>query len=189
MRLRALALALLLLTAAAPLAAAERVLRLDPAKTSIWFRVQARAHQVLGKMPLESGELRFDTTTGEASGEIVMDPGRAETGIQMRDRTMREQVFEVQRYPRLVFRPRQVIGELPTAGAGELRLDGVLAIHGGEHSVSLPVDVEVSADGIRATTIFEVPYVAWGMHNPGNAMLRVADTVEVKIEMSGVLEP
>lgn len=182
------ALLLLALAAATPLGAAERTLRLDPAATTIRFRVQARAHQVVGTIPLVSGELRFDPATGAASGEIVMDPARAVTGIGKRDRTMRAMVFEVARFPLVVFEPTAVVGELPEQGEGEVRLEGILAIHGGEHRLSLPVTVQAGASGIRATTTFEVPYVAWGMTNPGNAMLRVADTVEVRIEMRGTLQ-
>ena len=178
----------LALAAAAPHAAAERVLSLDPATTTIRFRVKARAHQVLGTMPLESGELRFDPVTGEASGEIVMDPSRAVTGIGTRDRTMRREVFEVETHPQIVFRPERVLGEVPDQGQAEVRLDGTLSIHGGEHSLSLPVTLQAGPHGLRATTTFEIPYVAWGMRNPGNAMLRVSDTVEVKIETAGVLE-
>jgi polyisoprenoid-binding protein YceI len=172
----------------ASLGAAERTLRLDPATTTIRFRVKARAHQVLGTMPLVNGELRFDPETGTASGEIVMDPARAETGVQMRDRTMREEVFEVDRYPLLVFRPQRVAGEVPDEGLGRVQLEGTLAIHGSEHALTLPVALEATAEGIRASTTFSIPYVEWGMRNPGNAMLRVSDTVEVKIETSGVLE-
>jgi polyisoprenoid-binding protein YceI len=170
------------------LGAAERSLRLDPATTTIRFRVKARAHQVLGSMPLVSGELRFDPETGAAGGEIVMDPGRAETGVQMRDRTMREEVFEVERYPLMVFRPQRVAGEVPDEGLGRVQLEGVLEIHGGEHALMLPVALEATAEGIRASTTFSIPYVEWGMRNPGNAMLRVSDTVEVKIETTGVVE-
>ena len=185
--LRSLALCLALVWPAAA-AAAPQTFRLDPAKTAIRFRVKARAHQVLGTMPLVSGELRFDTATGEASGEIVMDPVRAETGIQMRDRTMRTEVFEVDRYPRMVFRPQRVAGEVPESGPGRIQLEGVLDIHGGEHAVTLPVALDAGADGIRASATFTIPYVEWGMKNPGNAMLRVDDTVEVRIEASGVVE-
>ena len=179
---------LLALAAVAPLSAVERTLRLDPASTTIRFRVQARAHQVVGTMPLVSGELRFDDSTGAASGEIVMDPAKAVTGIGKRDRTMRAVVFEVERYPVVVFRPREVVGEVPEQGESQVRLEGTLAIHGGEHALSLPVTVQAGGTGIRATTTFEIPYVAWGMTNPGNAMLRVSDTVEVRIEMRGTLE-
>jgi polyisoprenoid-binding protein YceI len=189
MRARFLALTLLLpLALADAAAAAERTFRLDPAATTIRFRVKARAHQVLGTMPLVSGELRFDPATGTAGGEIVMDPGRAETGINRRDRTMRDEVFEVQRFPRLVFRPKAMAGEVPTAGAGTVRLEGTLDIHGGEHPVELPVTLQVSDGAVRATTTFVIPYVSWGMKNPGNAMLAVADTVEVRIETSGRLD-
>ena len=189
MRTRRLLLVLLLaLAAGVPVAAAERTLRLDPAATTIRFRVKARAHSVVGTMPLVSGEVRFDPAGGAASGEIVMDPARAVTGIGKRDRTMRTEVFEVERFPLVVFRPRTVVGDVPDQGEGEVRLEGTLAIHGGEHALSLPVTVQAGPSGVRATTTFEVPYVAWGMKNPGNAMLRVADTVEVRIEAAGTLE-
>jgi polyisoprenoid-binding protein YceI len=178
----------LLLGAAVPSLAAERVLHLDPAATSVRFRVKARAHQVLGSIPFLSGEVRFDDATGEASGEIVLDVSRADTGIEMRNRTMREEVFEVAKYPHVVFRPNRLLGQLPDAGVGDLVLFGRVDIHGGEHEVRLPVVVEVAEGRLRATTIVEIPYVEWGMHNPGNAMLRVAETVEVRIDAAGTVQ-
>ena len=188
MRTRRLLLGLLLVLAAAPLAATERTLRLDPAATTVRFRVKARAHTVAGTLPLVSGELRFDSDGGAASGEMVMDPAAAVTGIGKRDRTMRAEVFEAHLFPLVVFRPHTLVGQVPEQGEAEVRLDGTVSIHGSEHSLSLPVTVQAGPSGVRATSTFEVPYVAWGMRNPGNAMLRVADTVEVRIEAAGTLE-
>jgi polyisoprenoid-binding protein YceI len=188
-RRAAAALALLFaLAAGMPAHAQERVLRLEPADTVIRFRVKARAHQVLGTMPLEAGEVRFDVTTGAASGEIVMDPSRADTGVEMRNRTMRDEVFETGKYPRMVFRPRAIVGSLPEVGRAELRLEGTFEIHGGEHELALPVSAEVGDGRLHATTTFEIPYVAWGLKNPGNHMLKVGDVVEVRIDLTGRLE-
>ena len=186
--LRALALAALALASAATAGAAERSLRFDAAATTIHFRVKARAHQVLGNMPLVSAELRFDPETGAASGEIVMDPSRATTGVQMRDRTMRDEVFEVAQFPQIVFRPERVVGEVPAEGEGRVQLEGTLVIRGDEHPLTLAVALKADAGGILASTTFVIPYVEWGMKNPGNQLLRVADTVEVKIDAAGVLE-
>jgi polyisoprenoid-binding protein YceI len=77
---------------------------------------------------------------------------------------------------------------VPAAGEATVRLEGTLDIHGGEHPVTLPVELQATGDRLRATTTFVIPYVSWGMKNPGNAMLNVADTVEVRIETSGRLD-
>jgi hypothetical protein len=40
-------------------------------------------------------------------------------------------------------------------------------------------------DQLTATTHFQIPYVDWGMRNPGGMLLRVGNQVEINIKTVG----
>ena len=64
---------LLLLVCGFPLAAEENSIELDPARTIVSFTLADILHTVRGTFKLKSGSLRFDPSSGLASGEIIVD--------------------------------------------------------------------------------------------------------------------
>jgi polyisoprenoid-binding protein YceI len=178
---------LTLLATAAP--AAEMALHLDPASSRVTFAVEATGHDVHGTLALQEGEVRFDPASGAASGRIVIDARRAETGNGSRDKTLHKEVLESSLFPSFVFTPERVEGTVPEAGKGHLVLVGTLAIHGAQHPLRLPADVEVDGGRLHATATFPVPYVEWGLHNPSLLFLRVADEVAVSVDARGAVAP
>lgn len=172
---------------ARPAAAAESVLRLDPAATEVSFEVPATGHDVHGLLRLAAGELRFDPATGAAAGAITVDAKSAETGNGSRDETLHQKVLQSELFPSFVFTAERIDGEVPAAGKGEVRLHGTMRIHGDDHPMVLSAEIEVDGDELTATTTFDVPYVAWGMHNPSLFFLRVADSVVVTVHAEGSL--
>ncbi|MEZ5330966.1 MAG: YceI family protein [Thermoanaerobaculia bacterium] len=181
-------LALFALASAPALTAAERTLVLDPDATEVAFSLDATGHDVHGTLQLQRGTVTFDPEAGTASGEIAIDATRAETGNDKRDETMHTKVLETGTYPLFVFSPQAVEGAWTGAGSEQLRLIGTLAIHGGEHPLTMPARVTVDGDRVEAEATFEIPYVDWGMHDPSVFILRVADTVEVTVHAVGSLE-
>lgn len=181
-----LLLLLLLLLASAPVTAAEQVLTLDPARTTVSFFLEATGHDVHGTMGLASGELRFDPEAGKVSGQLIIDATRAESGNAKRDKKMHRKVLETETYPEIVFQAARIEGSVALTGESDVTLIGTVAIHGGEHEVSLPTHVEMTDSGFTAHATLSVPYVAWGMHNPSILILRVAKVVEIDIEAAGL---
>jgi polyisoprenoid-binding protein YceI len=174
----------------APVSAAsaeERLLNLDPAATSVHFTVTATGHDVEGTFHVTSGAVQFDTASGNASGEIRVDALSAATGNGSRDKTLRGDVLEVERYPLFVFTPEHVVGALPASGEGQVELRGVVSLHGASHPLSLPAKVHLEGDRLKLSAEFPVPYVEWGLHNPSVLFLKVADVVQVRIEGEGTL--
>lgn len=167
--------------------AEEQTLTLDPASTAVHFSVEATGHDVHGSFHITGGAVRFDPATGAAAGEIRVDALSAETGNDSRDKTLRGDVLETERFPVFVFTPERLIGALPESGAAKVELRGVVALHGAAHPMTLPATVDVSGDRIRLSAEFPVPYVEWGLHNPSILFLRVADVVQVRIEGEGTL--
>lgn len=182
----AAALAVLLAGAAA---AEPATLTLDPAETTIRFRVPATLHTVRGTLELARGEVRFDTTGGAAAGAVVVDATSADTGNDRRDRNLHTDVLESERFPRIVFRPDRVEVREVRGREADVRVSGTVRIHGGEHELELPVRVRVDGSRAEVETSFEVPFVEWGMEDPSNFLLSVDEVVSVEVEAVGRIEP
>jgi polyisoprenoid-binding protein YceI len=179
---------LLILAAAAALAhAQEQTLALDVGASRVAFHLDATLHSVEGTMKVTRGEIRFDLTSGAADGEIVIDATSADTGNRGRDEKLHREVLESATYPEIVFRPRAVTADVDGRGAGAVTLTGAVAIHGGEHEMSVTAAVARDDDAVRATGTLVVPYVAWGMKDPSVFVLRVAKQVEVSFTAVGAL--
>jgi len=181
-------LAPLLLACAFTLAAQEKALDLDPARTKIDFSVDTTLHRVHGSFRLKRGSIRFDPESGKASGEIVVDVASADTGSGARDRRMHKAVLESDRYPDAVFTPDSISGVLKPEGESEVDVHGMLQIDGGSHEITLHVMASMKAGEITATTRTTIPYQRWGMKNPSTLLLRVAGHVEVEIHLTGRLD-
>ena len=90
-------------------------------------------------------------------------------------------VLESSRYSEIVFRPDKLEGAVPTQGAASVKMHGMFRIHGGDHEITLPVEVEAAHGQYIATLHFVVPYVEWGMKNPSTFILRVSDKVNITV--------
>ena len=170
-----------LLTAADSVVGQDTSLHLDPAQTKVEFTLPDVLHTVHGAFPLKRGDIRFDLLSGQASGELVVDAAGGDSGSPARDRKMHKNILESDRYPDIVFRPDRLEGKLASEGTSQVQLHGVFIIHGSEHEISLPLDVEAAGGQYTANGKFTVPYVKWGMKNPSTLILRVSDKVEISI--------
>lgn len=161
------------------------VLRADPARTSADITLSATLHTVHGKFQLNHGEVHFDPTTGRISGEIAFDATSGKTGDEGRDHKMHKDVLESAKFPRIAFRPDRVDGKVSVSGTSMVQVHGFFLLHGTEHELTVPVEVKLEASRWQATTHFEVPYQKWGLRNPSNFFLHVANSVEVEFHGEG----
>lgn len=183
----------LFLGAAAPLppaavtqvTASEVVLTLDPAQSKLHWTVDSSLHTVHGTFTVKSGIVHFDPETGKAGGEIVVYAPSGESGNGSRDNRMHKEILETARYPDVVFRPIQVEGNVAQSGVSDVKLRGVLSLHGADHELTALVHAELMGDHWQGTSKFEVPYVKWGIKDPSNFLLKVKPVVNVELEMSG----
>ena len=166
---------------AAALAAQPITLDLDPADTQVHYTVGTTLHTVHGTFQLKSGSIQFDDTTGKASGELIVDAASGNSGGTARDRRMNKEILQSDRFPEIVFRPVRVGGKVQPDGASRVQLHGIFTIHGAEHEMTVPVDVQAAAGQYTATAHFLVPYIQWGMKNPSTFVLRVSDKVDITV--------
>ena len=163
--------------------------KLDPAKTTVKFELDALLHKVDGTFQVEPSALQLDLAAGQASGEIAVSAKSAATGNTMRDRKMHKDVLESDQYPDIKFRPDRISGTVARSGKSSVMVHGTLRIHGVDRDISVPAVVEINGDSWTATIHFTVPYEKWGMKNPSNLFLHVADTVEIDLNAAGNVAP
>ena len=68
-----------------------------------------------------------------------------------------------------------------------MRVHGIFNIHGSEHELNVPAEVEMFPDRWTATLHFAVPYVNWGMKNPSNMFLKVSESVDIDLTTTGTV--
>ncbi|MGC1373272.1 MAG: YceI family protein [Candidatus Sulfotelmatobacter sp.] len=183
----AFAAAVLIGIASAEATAQTTTLHLDPQRTPINFTLGDVLHTVHGTFRAERGSLNFDAASGGLSGGIVVDARSGQSGNGMRDRKMHREVLESERYPEITFRPDRVDGTVSSQGKASVRLHGIFGIHGADHELTVPAEVELFPDHWTATLHFSIPYVNWGMKNPSTLFLRVSETVAIDVNAVGTI--
>ena len=185
--LRTLCLGALGLLLAGPLAAQPRFFDLDPATTTVSMTLGDVLHTVHGTFKSKSGQIRFDSTSGTASGSVVVDATSGDTGNDSRDRKMHKEILESGKFPEIRFSPTKITGSV--ANGSSVEVEGVFHIHGADHPLRLTVPITLNGDQLMAKFHFVVPYVEWGMKNPSTFLLRVGKEVDIDVAAVGRLSP
>jgi polyisoprenoid-binding protein YceI len=190
--LRWLALISLLAIPSVPSLAQGVAFQLDPQRTTVNFTLGDALHTVHGTFRLKQGSLRLDPSSGgpasgKVAGAIVVDAKSGESGGGMRDHKMQREVLESDRYPEIAFRPDRVDGTVALRGKSSVRVHGIFTIHGSDHELTVPAEVEVFPDHWTATLHFAVPYANWGMKNPSTFFLRVSESVDIDLTTAGTI--
>jgi polyisoprenoid-binding protein YceI len=175
----------LLVTSALPAYAEQLTVDLDSGKTQVAFILKDVLHTVHGTFHVKEGHLFVDAATGAVSGDVVVDAASGNSGSAARDKRMTRDVLQAQQFPEIRFQPSNEAGPIQPAGASDIQVTGLFLIHGQSHKMTIPMHVQVSADDVTATGLFEVPYVAWGMKDPSNFLLKVNDSVQIDVNAVG----
>jgi polyisoprenoid-binding protein YceI len=170
-------------------AAQSLVFQLDPQHTTVNFTLGDVLHTVRGTFRLKQGSLQFDPASGKITGAIVVDAKSGDSGSGMRDRKMHREILQSDKYPEIAFRPDRVDGRVSLQGKSSVHVHGMFFIHGADHELTVPAEVEMFADHWSATLHFVVPYVNWGMKNPSTLFLRVSESVDIDLTAAGTARP
>ncbi|MGB8987090.1 MAG: YceI family protein [Candidatus Sulfotelmatobacter sp.] len=167
-------------------ASQDSTLHLDSQRTTINFTLGDVLHTVHGTFHLKEGTLHLATASSKLTGEIVVDAKSGESGNGMRDRKMHREVLESDRYPEIIFRPDRVDGNVVPQGKSSVSVHGIFTIHGSDHELTVPAEVQMAPGYWTATLHFAVPYAKWGMKNPSTMFLRVSESVDIDLTVSGI---
>src|SRR6266481_9721163 len=158
--------------AAPPPPASEITFGVDPALSKVQWTLESTVHTVHGSFAFKKGSLQVDMSTGKASGEIVVDATSGNSGNDGRDKKMHKDVLESVKYTEVIFRPDRGEGKIALQGVFTVRVHGVLALHGSEHELTVPVQAQFAGDHWTGSAKFNVPFIDWGLKNPSNFFLK-----------------
>lgn len=157
----------------------------DPGATTVHFTVGDVLHTVNGTFQLTRGEMWFEPSSGGAGGQIVVNAESGNSGSHARDGRMEKNVLQAKLYPEIVFAPDHIEGQINRSGDSQFRVHGQFTIHDATHELIMNVKAHVNGDQFSNTASFEVPYVKWGMTNPSTFLLKVSETVQIRVEGRG----
>ena len=163
-------------------------LSLDPEQSKVHYMVDSTLHTVHGTFNVKSGTITFDPASGKASGEVVVYATSGDSGNSSRDERMHKEILETRKYPDATFRPTQVEGAVALAGTSDVKVKGIINLHGQDHEVVALVHAEMAANRWKGTAKFDVPYIQWGIKNPSSWLLKVKPVVNVELDMSGTAQ-
>ena len=169
-------------------AGSSLVFTVDPVQSSVHWTLGSSLHTVHGTFVLKRGSLQIDPATGKAGGEIVVDAASGKSGNDGRDKKMHKEVLESGRFGEITFRPDNINGKLETQGDSAVQIHGIFVLHGNEHELTVPVQANVSRDHWTGNAKFSVPFIEWGLKNPGNWLLKVEHSVDVELELKGTVQ-
>ena len=158
---------------------------LDPAQTEIRFTLPTIIRAIHGSFKLKSGTIRFNPATGKADGSLSVDMTSEESDNYSLDRKIQGEVLNIRKFPEAAFIPVQIDGRLEAEGESALQLSGTFRLLEIEHDFNVATTVTRKGDQLTATAHFLIPYVDWGMRNPGGMLMRVSDRVEINVKAVG----
>lgn len=164
--------------------AADTKLVFEPAATEVKFTLDTTTHVVHGTFALKSGEVIFDPATGKASGQLVVDALSGQSGSGSRDGKMHKSVLESSKYTTVTFVPDRVEGSVAMSGTSKVQVHGKMNLHGADHELTIPVEVNMESGKATASSHFLVPFLKWGLKNPSMMFFKVNENVEIDIRGS-----
>jgi polyisoprenoid-binding protein YceI len=163
--------------------------KLDPATTAIHWTLNTTVHTVHGTFLLKDGSIHIDPATGNLAGLIVIDATSGESGDSSRDSRMHSVVLESAKYPTITFRPTHIDGKFDLSLPGPIVVDGIMNLHGQDHSMQMTVDLHPRDAAIASHTHFTIPFVAWGLKDPSVMMFRTDKQVAIDIDALAIHSP
>lgn len=171
-----------------PARAQEWSVQIDPAQSKVEYSLSSTVHTVHGTFAVKKGTVHYDPASGQIGGAIVVDATSGLSGNNSRDTRMHQEILESFKFPEIVFSPNKLIGVVAADGISKVEVSGRFRLHGQEHDVTLPAEIKAEGKNLSISTYMEIPYIQWGLKNPGNFLLHVSDIVKIEIQARGQVQ-
>jgi polyisoprenoid-binding protein YceI len=160
---------------------ARETFKIDSAHSRIGFSVRHLIGTAKGKFSKFSGTIEVDRDHPEESSvTVTIEAASIDTGIAKRDEHLRGELFNVAKYPEIIFKSRRV----KQTGANTAEITGDLTMHGVTRSIVL--NVQLVGNRWRVTTP-PLKRSQFGLvfSKSAETISMIADGVAVDIEIGG----
>jgi polyisoprenoid-binding protein YceI len=177
-------------------AAQTRLFSVDPAKSTVSFLLKGNVHNTEGASSKLSGETKLsvspDGGLASAEGSVTLAAAALDTKNDLRDKRMKNEFLDVQKYPDISFRfiagADALKGLAPfTAWTREkpiqLELEGDLALHGQTKKVRLQMKAYLNSSWLVADGFMMVLLKDFAIKNPSLLFMRVEDSVSIAVHI------
>src|SRR3954469_25675349 len=136
--MKALHLSVVLAIAVSSTAFAGETFKIDPAHSTIAFKVRHMLGNARGKFTTFSGTIELDRQNpAQSSVTVKIAAASIDTGIAKRDEHLRGELFNAEKYPEITFTSRRV----KQTGATSGEIVGDMTMHGVTREITLNVQM------------------------------------------------
>ena len=170
------------------IAQANETFKIDAARSTIAFKVRHMLGTAKGKFSKFSGTIVVDRDHPEQSSvAVTIETASIDTGIAKRDEHLRGELFNVAKYPEIIFKSRRV----KQTGANTGEITGDFTMHGVTRAITLNVQLISPGEANRwRVTTAPLKRSQFGLvfSKSAETISMIADDVAVEIEIQAVRE-
>jgi polyisoprenoid-binding protein YceI len=142
---------------------------------------------VNGTFHIQSGSLDFDRSAAKMSGSVVVLAGSGKTGNGSRDKKMNKDILKVEQYATVSFEPKSCAGVIAPSGDSTIQVTGIFTLLGAPHEITIPMLVHLEGTTATVKAHFAVPYIQWGLKDPGFMFWKADKDVAIDLLLNGRL--
>lgn len=133
-----------------------------------------------------SGYVKWEARDTLESSKVYLEVplDSIDTGIGLRNKHMRQKYLETEKYPKAIFKGKLVAWNRDPSSSDKYLVSakGIMFIHGVEKSVTLSGTLDRQNSLFKATYFFSVYLPDFSIKKPGYLLIRVDETIHLKID-------
>jgi polyisoprenoid-binding protein YceI len=118
---------------------------------------------------------------------VVVLAGSGKTGNDSRDKKMNKDILKVEQYANVSFEPKSYAGVIAPSGDSTIQVTGIFTLLGTPHEITIPILVHLEGTTTTAKAHFVVPYIQWGLKDPGFMFWKVDKDVTIDLFLNARL--
>ena len=122
-----------------------------------------------------------DLSTG-SNIYLEVDLNTVDTGIGLRNRHMRENYLETDKYPFTYFKGKITSSVKSDSGYYKVEADGKIFIHGVEKDLTVQAKLDPVADGLHVTSAFVVKLSDFQIEIPSIMFYKINENMDLKLD-------
>ena len=153
-------------------------------ENQVQFISEAPIEEIVGVTEKIDGYVLWDGDDKTKNSEFYfeVDLASIDTGIGLRNRHMRENYLETEKFPFAAFKGK--IDQAVAAGetAFDIKTSGMFTLHGIDREIQISGKISKTKDGYMATSTFEIKLEDYKIERPQLMLLKIGETIQLNVK-------